>query len=53
MRKARIDAGGHLAKAVVVVPGIDVHDVLAAAAQRLGHEVGGEDLAQVAEVDRA
>ena len=44
---------GHLAQPVVVVPRVQVHDVVAARAQRLGDEVRREDLAQVAHVDRA
>ena len=49
----RVDAGRHLAEAVVVVPHVQVADGYAAAAQLVGDEVHGEELAQVAEVDRA
>ena len=46
-------AGRDLAQPVVVVPRVQVHGRQPAAAQRVGHQVGGEDLAQVAHVDRA
>ena len=48
----RVDPGRDAAEAVVVVPGDQVLDVVAAAADLVGDEVRGHDLAQVAEVDR-
>jgi hypothetical protein len=47
-----VDAGGHLAEPVVVVPAVQVSHVDAAAADLLGDEVHGEELTQVAQVDR-
>ena len=49
----RVDPGGHLAEAVVVVPAVQVAHRDPAAADLLGDEVHGEELAQVAQVDRA
>ena len=49
----RVDAGGHLAEAVVVVPAVQVAHRQPAPADLLGHEVHGQELAQVAQVDRA
>ena len=48
-----VDPGGDAAEAVVVVPRDQVLAVVAAAADLVGDEVRGHDLAQVAEVDRA
>ena len=44
-------AGRHLAEPVEVVPGVEVAHRHAAAPQLLGHEVRGDELAQVAQVD--
>ena len=49
----RVDAGGHLAEPVVVVPHVQVPGVEPAAPELLGDEVHGEELAQVAEVHPA
>ena len=49
---ARVDPGRHLAEAVEVVPAVQVAHRHAPAAQLLGHEVRGQELAQVAQVDR-
>ena len=46
----RVDADGDLAEPVVVVPHVQVPGREAAAPELLGHEVHGEELAQVAEV---
>ena len=46
-------AGRNLAEPVEVVPGVEVPHRDAAAPQLLGHEVGSDELAQVAQVDRA
>ena len=50
---ARVHPCRHLAEAVEVVPAVQVAHGDAAAAQLLGDEVGGEELTQVAQVDRA
>jgi hypothetical protein len=47
------DALGHLAVAVVVVPGDQVSDLASAPPDLVGDEVRGHDLTQVPEVDRA
>ncbi len=47
-----VDAGRHLAEAVVVVPAVQVTHGQSAATDLLGDEVHREELAQVAEVDR-
>ena len=49
----RVDAHGHLAEAVVVVPHVQVPHGHPAAAQLVGDEVHGEELAHVAQVDPA
>ncbi|CUR57862.1 hypothetical protein NOCA1130261 [metagenome] len=49
----RGDTGRHLAEAVEVVPRVQVAHRDAAAPQLLGDEVRGDELAQVAQVDRA
>ena len=49
----RVDAHGHLAEAVVVVPHVQVPHGYPAAAQLVGDEVHGEELAHVAQVDPA
>ena len=44
---------GHLAEAVVVVPHVQVAHLEPASAELVGDEVGGQELAQVAQVHRA